>query len=138
MKQEKHTRVVVSNYDCRLKHNSTQPPQQLPVPWTPLGIGSCGPLAASLPDRPGSPRYGPSFHLAFLLTSARRGGLAFTCKSTFPNCPQSPVRRRRGHQNCSPNKLNEGGAVMTAGLTVTDAFVPQIKNIAEVRRPHFA
>lgn len=51
---------------------------------------------------------------------------------------QSQMPRLYSNQNGSPNKLNEGGTAITVWITVSDAFVPQIKNIAEVRHPHFS
>lgn len=99
------------------------------------GLSCRGP--AALPAGPGSLSNRPSSHSAL----AHRPGrccMAFTRRSTFTHSLQSQMPRLYSNQNGSPNKLNEGGTAITVWITVSDAFVPQIKNIAEVRHPHFS
>lgn len=84
--------------------------------------------------------WGTGCHHTSLLPHLRPGRycMAFTCKSTLSNYLQIQMPRLNSNQNCSANKLNEGCTVwITVWITVSGAFVPQIKNTAEVRRTLF-
>lgn len=109
MKHEKHIRVVVSNYDCRLKRTNKQNPtisaaacslnstsgemqwlvrtckEQVPM--------ACGGPHCPWPGGPGS--LSSCLHHTVLLAHLWPGRYctAFTCKSAFSNCLAKPNAR---------------------------------------------
>lgn len=153
LKHEKHTRVVVSNYDCRFKTHTQTTTSATACSLDCRrgcvvtgqgehragGLWPAGDLTAWRVLRDLDP-WGAGCHHTLLLPHLCPGRycMAFTCKSTFFKLPAKPNAKISQQPKLLCQHMEWREYSNCSLIYCVRCFVLQIKNTAEVRRPYFS